>query len=68
MSRPKEKAQSPASSASDAAERLRAANAKALHQMEELRSERDHGYGSEYIGDEYKDVKVEVGEEKDDVA
>jgi hypothetical protein len=36
--------------------------------MEELRSERDHGYGSEYIGDEYKDVKVEVGEEKDDVA
>jgi hypothetical protein len=68
MSRSKEKLQSPSGGAADPAERLRAANAKALHQMEELRSERDHGYGSEYIGDEYKDVKVEVGEEKDEVA
>jgi hypothetical protein len=35
--------------------------------LEELRSERDPGYGSEYIGDEYKDVKVE-DDEKGEVA
>jgi hypothetical protein len=38
-----------------------------LRQQEELRSERDHGYGSEYIGNEYKDVKIE-DHEKDDAA
>jgi hypothetical protein len=42
-------------------------NEKVRHQMEELRSERDHGYGSEYIGNEYKDVKIE-DEKKDDAA
>lgn len=42
-------------------------NEKVQHQMEELRSERDHGYGSEYIGNEYKDVKIE-DEKKDDAA
>jgi hypothetical protein len=41
---------------------------KVRHQMEELRSERDHGYGSEYIGNEYKDVKIEDEEKKDDAA
>jgi hypothetical protein len=42
-------------------------NDHALRQLEELRSERDPGYGSEYIGDEYKDVKVE-DDEKGEVA
>jgi hypothetical protein len=28
-------------------------------QMTELRDERDRGYGSEYIGNEYSDVKVD---------
>jgi hypothetical protein len=52
----------------DADEKRRAANEKAKHQLEELRSERDHGYGSEYIGNEYKDVKIEDEEKKDDAA
>jgi len=34
-------------------------NETAVRQQSELRSERDHGYGSEYIGNEYEDVKVE---------
>jgi hypothetical protein len=68
MSRSPKKSQSAPSGAADASEKRRAANEKALHQMEELRSERDHGYGSEYIGDEYKDVKVEDEEKKDEVA
>lgn len=49
-------------------DRKNAENEKVQHQMEELRSERDHGYGSEYIGNEYKDVKVEDEEKKDDAA
>ena len=49
-------------------DRKRAENEKAQHQMEELRSERDHGYGSEYIGNEYKDVKIEDEETKKDEA
>lgn len=49
-------------------ERKGAENEKAQHQMEELRSERDHGYGSEYIGNEYKDVKIEDEKKKDDAA
>lgn len=48
-------------------ERKRQENEKVQHQMEELRSERDHGYGSEYIGNEYKDVKIE-DKQKDDAA
>jgi hypothetical protein len=52
----------------EAVEKRRSANEKAKHQLEELRSERDPGYGSEYIGDEYKDVKVEDDEKKDDAA
>jgi hypothetical protein len=66
MNKPKKGSLSPPEA--DAAERHRAANEKAKHQLEELRSERDHGYGSEYIGDEYKDVKVEDEETKDEVA
>ena len=49
-------------------ESKRQENEKAEHQMEELRSERDHGYGSEYIGNEYKDVKIEDEESKKDDA
>lgn len=49
-------------------ERKQAANEKVQHQMKELRSERDHGYGSEYIGNEYKDVKIEGEQKKDDAA
>jgi hypothetical protein len=49
-------------------ERKRKVNEKAQHQMEELRSERDHGYGSEYIGNEHKDVKIEDEETKKDDA
>jgi hypothetical protein len=59
MTKPKKGSPSPPPADTGAAERHRAANEKAKHQLEELRSERDHGYGSEYIGDEYKDVKVE---------
>jgi len=67
MNRPKkDPATSPAET--EATEKHRAANEKAKHQLEELRSERDPGYGSEYIGDEYKDVKVEDDEKKDDAA
>lgn len=43
-------------------------NETAVRQQSELRSERDHGYGSEYIGNEYKDVKIEDEEKKDDAA
>jgi hypothetical protein len=46
----------------------KAENEKVQHQMEELRSERDRGYGSEYIGDEYKDVKIEDQDKKRDEA
>lgn len=40
-------------------------------QMTELRDERDRGYGSEYIGNEYSDVEVDAFEKdagKDKVA
>lgn len=43
-------------------------NDTAVRQQEELRSERDRGYGSEYIGDEYKDVKVEDKGEDEEAA
>ena len=66
MSKPKKGSPSPLET--DAADRHRAANEKAMHQLEELRSERDHGYGSEYIGDEYKDVKVQDEDKKNDAA
>ena len=52
----------------DREDKKRKENEKVQHQMEELRSERDHGYGSEYIGNEYKDVKIEDEEKKDDAA
>jgi hypothetical protein len=43
-------------------------NETAIRQQEELRSERDHGYGSEYIGDEYKDIEVEDHEQDEEAA
>ena len=49
-------------------ESKRQENEKAQHQMEELRNERDHGYGSEYIGNEHKDVKIEDEETQKDKA
>ena len=52
----------------DREDKKRQENEKVQHQMEELRSERDHGYGSEYIGNEYKDVKIEDEKKKDDAA
>lgn len=58
----------PQSSGAHNEESRRQENEKAQHQMEELRSERDHGYGSEYIGNEYKDVKIEDEEKKDEAA
>jgi hypothetical protein len=55
-------------SARSEGEEGRMKNETAVRQQSELRSERDHGYGSEYIGNEYKDVKVEDKEKKDDAA
>ena len=52
----------------DREDKKRKENEKVQHQMEDLSSERDHGYGSEYIGNEYKDVKIEDEEKKDDAA
>ena len=36
-----------------------------VRQQEEIREERDRGYGSQHKGDEFKDVKVE---DKEDAA
>jgi hypothetical protein len=66
MTKAKDTSQSTADAKNE--ERKQAANEKVQHQMEELRSERDHGYGSEYIGNEYKDVKIEGEQKKDDAA
>lgn len=66
MNKANYKSQSPVDPKSE--ERKRQENEKAQHQMEELRSERDHGYGSEYIGNEYKDVKIEGEDQKEDEA
>jgi hypothetical protein len=37
-------------------------NQTAIRQQSELRDERDKGYGSEYIGNEYNDVEVDEKE------
>jgi hypothetical protein len=52
----------------DQEEEGRMRNETAVRQQDELRSERDHGYGSEYIGNEYKDVKVEDKTDEEEAA
>jgi hypothetical protein len=43
-------------------------NETAVRHQDELRSERDRGYGSQHIGNEFKDVKVEDKTDQEEAA